>query len=540
MVWNPYFSRRHIQPVVIPYSDINEPIRQTGAIARGITQATAAAVEEATEREMLEYRQARADAALALSDIENEVSLNIAGGIAAGDVGKVASSKEMYSKLRARALSGKSRIYVEAFDSIAPATVAVLQKKMRKGEQDAALIQADDTLSALLENYVAEIGIDGSILNDKIRTFSESVQSSVLLPGMQKKKIRAGTVDLLAAAIEQNPAGVSRALAGGAYKDVLTPEETHKLARKADETAFYRLMEGDAEKLKRVWAKEPELFPSFSARERHEYGRKIDAQIKSNRETVLAEDRVNRALAELEFWNNPTWEKVEAFDFRGNERQREKWLSVLESVPNPLAATRLDSVSEIAAALEDLTSMPADTPEAREKLFTAAAGRMADLRVLNLSGALNKEDMKKYNKVIAETATDLTIRRHMENIAPVLAKMRDINAFLKSVPDREERRKIRNRMNRAEMKDFLSTRWASRASNTKNEMRLVIQEVLSRAASGDTAGAMAAYNDGIIRVRERLYPETAGKKKGDIITRKGVVYTYAGDDGIHPIYEWGK
>lgn len=233
MVWNPYFSRRHIQPVVIPYSDINEPIRQTGAIARGITQATAAAVEEATEREMLEYRQARADAALALSDIENEVSLNIAGGIAAGDVGKVASSKEMYLKLRTRALSGKSRIYVEAFDSLAPASAAVLQRKIRKGEHDAALIQADDTLSALLENYVAEIEIDGSILNDKIRTFAESVQSSVLLPGMQEKKIRAGAVDLLSAAIEQNPAEAMQRLEKGEYDRFIDADQKQKLFQKA-------------------------------------------------------------------------------------------------------------------------------------------------------------------------------------------------------------------------------------------------------------------------------------------------------------------
>ena len=539
MAWNPFFSRRREDFRLAPMQDVNEPRREAAQINKAVGTVVKIADKIQEQIDEAAYKQAKLDSSVALGGIEAEIRAQMSEAVNAGDPAAVTEALSQYDKLRADALKDQGDFYKKAFDEQSAAVRARLNQKMITAYQGALAVHSDEELTDKLA--LAINGVENNDdLGELVAGYAEGVDNAILPRSEKNKRRLKGVAAILEAGAKRDPQGTAIALTEGKYDAYIPRANAMKIARAADDAAFYGMLERNPERLVRLMDERKDVFSSFSPKDRIEYRKKAENQLLERKRFDVAQDKANRAYAELDFFRAPTAAKLDAFDFRGNEKQREKWLSVLESVPNQLASTRIESVSEIASALENLAAMPADTPENREKLFKAAADRMADLNNLNQRGVLSNDDKQKYHDVISKTATDLTIKRHMENIAPVLVNLRNANEFLASIPDRRRRIKARNEIAQAQAKSFLTGEMPRRANRGAEEMNLVMNEVLKYALNGDTEGATAAYNNGIRRVREKMYPETIGKKKGDVITRNGIVYTYEGDDGLHPIYKWGK
>lgn len=539
MVWNPFNARRRVNVPVFEMQDINEPRRRAQALAEGVGKVTDIAAEILKRRDAEEYRKAKLDSAVVLSGIEAQIRSDMMNAVQSGDEQAVLEAFEKYADMRAEALQDKSSIYSAAFDEEQAGVYARLNAKRIEAVKDARAVHSDLAVSDFLESEKAGVG-SGDGLYERVARYAEKVDASYLPFAEKQRRRYEGASELISLGAKRAPSKTAADLANGKYDAYIPRENAMKIAKAADDEVFYKELENDPERLIRLMDERKDIFVSFSAKDRIDYRKKAENQLLARKKFEVAQDNANRAYAELDFFRAPTAAKLDAFDFRGNEKQREKWLLALESVPNQLASTRIESVSEIASALESLATMPADTPENREKLFKAAADRMVDLNNLNQRGVLSHDDKQKYLDVISKTATDLTIKRHMKNIAPVLVNLRNANEFLASIPDRRQRIKARNEISQAQAKSFFTGEVLRRANRGEEEMNSVMNEVLKYAVNGDAAGATAAYNNGIKRVREVMYPETIGKKKGDVITRNGIVYTYEGDDGLHPIYKWGK
>ncbi len=539
MAWNPFFSRRRENFRLAPMQDINEPRREAAQINKAVGTVVKVADKIQEQIDEAAYRQAKLDSSVALGGIEAEIRAQMSEAVNAGDPAAVAQAFSQYDKLRAEALKDQGDVYVKAFDEQSAAVRARLNQKMITAYQGALAVHSDEELTDKLALAINGVK-NNDDLGELVAGYAEGVDNAILPRSEKDRRRLDGVAAILEAGAKRDPQGTAIALTEGKFDAYIPRADAMKIARATDDAAFYGMLERNPERLVRLMDERKDVFSSFSPKDRIEYRKKAENQLLERKKFDVAQDKANRAYAELDFFRAPTAAKLDAFDFRGNEKQREKWLSVLESVPNQLASTRIESVSEIAAALENLAAMPADTPENREKLFKAAADRMADLNNLNQRGVLSNDDKQKYHDVISKTATDLTIKRHMENIAPVLVNLRNANEFLASIPDRRQRVRERNKILQSQGKSFFSGEMPRRANAGAEEMNLVMNEVLKYALNGDTAGATAAYNNGIRRVREKMYPETIGKKKGDVITRNGIVYTYEGDDGLHPIYKWGK
>lgn len=568
MVWNPFNARRRVNVPVFEMQDINEPRRRAQALAEGVGKVTDIAAEILKRRDAEEYRKAKIDSAVVLSGIEAQIRSDMMNAVQSGDEQAVRDAFEKYADMRAEALQDKSSIYSAAFDEEQAGVYARLNAKRIEAVKDARAVHSDLAVSDFLESEKAGVG-SGDGLYERVARYAEKVDASYLPFAEKQRRRYEGASELISLGAKRAPSKTAADLANGKYDAYIPRENAMKIAKAADDEVFYKELENDPERLIRLMDERKDIFVSFSAKDRIDYRKKAENQLLARKKFEVAQDNANRAYAELDFFRAPTAAKLDAFDFRGNEKQREKWLLALESVPNQLASTRIESVSEIASALESLATMPADTPENREKLFKAAADRMADLRLLNQRGELNEDDMNEYQTALHTTVTDMTLRRHLQDIAPVLAGFRDLTReWIETKKNRRDERTFVQRMTENPIKKYgrrengategsprrlwnmtggAVGRVAERlydSGKTADKVDVILSQtvgsVLKMAYAGDAAGAEAAYRDGVSRARVTLYPETAGKKKGDLIRKDGIVYTYEGDDGLHPIYKWGK
>lgn len=568
MAWNPFFSRRRGDFRLAPMQDINEPRREAAQINKAV--GTVVKIADKIQEQINEaaYKQAKLDSSVALGGIEAEIRAQMSEAVNAGDPSAVAQAFSQYDKLRAEALKDQGDVYVKAFDEQSAAVRARLNQKMITAYQGALAVHSDEELTDKLA--LAINGVENNDdLGELVAGYAEGVDNAILPRSEKDRRRLDGVAAILEAGAKRDPQGTAIALTKGKYDAYIPRANAMKIARAADDAAFYGMLERNPERLVRLMDERKDVFSSFSPKDRIDYRKKAENQLLARKKFEVAQDNANRAYAELDFFRAPTAAKLDAFDFRGNEKQREKWLSVLESVPNQLASTRIESVSEIASALENLAAMPADTPENREKLFKAAADRMADLLRMNQRGELNEDDMNEYQTALHTTVTDMTLRKHLENISPVLANFGDLaSEWIQSKKAARDGRTFVQRMTENPIKKYGGRengakegsprrlwdmtggavgRVAERlydSGETADKVDVILSQtvgsVLKMAYAGDAAGAEAAYNEGVSRARVTLYPETAGKKKGDLIRKDGIVYTYEGDDGLHPIYKWGK
>lgn len=568
MAWNPFFSRRRENFRLAPMQDINEPRREAAQLNKAV--GTVVKVADPIKKQVNEaaYKQAKLDSSVALGGIEAEIRAQMSEAVNAGDPAAVTEAFSQYDKLRAEALKDQDDVYAEAFDEQSAAVRARLNQKMITAYQGALAVHSDEELTDKLA--LAINGVENNDdLGELVAGYAEGVDNAILPRSKKNRRRLEGVAAILEAGAKRDPQGTAIALTEGKYDAYIPRADAMKIARAADDAAFYGMLERNPERLVRLMDERKDIFSSFSPKDRIEYRKKAENQLLERKKFDVAQDKANRAYAELDFFRAPTAAKLDAFDFRGNEKQREKWLSVLESVPNQLASTRIESVSEIASALENLAAMPADTPENREKLFKAAADRMADVFRLNLRGELGEDDMKEYRKSIGEIATNSSLRQHLKNISPVLANFGDLaSEWIQSKKAARDGRTFVQRMTENPIKKYGGREngakegsprrlWdmtggaierisadiadtGAKSAQVDDLLKNTMSKVLQKAALGDAAGAEAAYNEGVSRARVTLYPETAGKKKGDLIRKDGIVYTYEGDDGLHPIYKWGK
>lgn len=568
MAWNPFFSRRRENFRLAPMQDVNEPRREAAQINKAVGTVVKIADKIQEQIDEAAYKQAKLDSSVALGGIEAEIRAQMSEAVNAGDPAAVTEAFSQYDKLRADALKDQDDVYAKAFDEQSAAVRARLNQKMITAYQGALAVHSDEELTDKLA--LAINGVENNDdLGELVAGYAEGVDNAILPRSEKNKRRLEGVAAILEAGAKRDPQGTAIALTEGKYDAYIPRANAMKIARAADDAAFYGMLERNPERLVRLMDERKDVFSSFSPKDRIEYRKKAENQLLERKKFDVAQDKANRAYAELDFFRAPTAAKLDAFDFRGNEKQREKWLSVLESVPNQLASTRIESVSEIASALENLAAMPADTPENREKLFKAAADRMADLLRMNQRGELNEDDMNEYQTALHTTVTDMTLRKHLENISPVLANFGDLaSEWIQSKKAARDGRTFVQRMTENPIKKYGGRengategsprrlwdmtggavgRVAERlydSGKTADKVDVILSQtvgsVLKMAYAGDAAGAEAAYNEGVSRARVTLYPETAGKKKGDLIRKDGVVYTYEGDDGLHPIYKWGK
>lgn len=568
MVWNPFNARRRVNVPVFEMQDINEPRRRAQALAEGVGKVTDIAAEILKRRDAEEYRKAKLDSAVVLSGIEAQIRSDMMNAVQSGDEQAVLEAFEKYADMRAEALQDKSSIYSAAFDEEQAGVYARLNAKRIEAVKDARAVHSDLAVSDFLESEKAGVG-SGDGLYERVARYAEKVDASYLPFAEKQRRRYEGASELISLGAKRAPSKTAADLANGKYDAYIPRENAMKIAKAADDEVFYKELENDPERLIRLMDERKDIFVSFSAKDRIDYRKKAENQLLARKKFEVAQDNANRAYAELDFFRAPTAAKLDAFDFRGNEKQREKWLLALESVPNQLASTRIESVSEIASALESLATMPADTPENREKLFKAAADRMVDLRLLNQRGNLSEDDMKEHQNAIASAVSDMTLRRNLQDISPVLAGFRDLTReWIETKKNRRDERSFLQKSLENPLKNYKRQNggadnvppnllWNMTMGGVENKVEDIfdtgarsrhvdsillqtVNAVLKKAALGDVAGAEAAYRDGVSRARVTLYPETAGKKKGDLIRKDGIVYTYEGDDGLHPIYKWGK
>ncbi len=568
MVWNPFNARRRVNVPVFEMQDINEPRRRAQALAEGVGKVTDIAAEILKRRDAEEYRKAKLDSAVVLSGIEAQIRSDMMNAVQSGDEQAVREAFEKYADMRAEALQDKSSIYSAAFDEEQAGVYARLNAKRIEAVKDARAVHSDLAVSDFLESEKAGVG-SGDGLYERVARYAEKVDASYLPFAEKQRRRYEGASELISLGAKRAPSKTAADLANGKYDAYIPRENAMKIAKAADDEVFYKELENDPERLIRLMDERKDIFVSFSAKDRIDYRKKAENQLLARKKFEVAQDNANRAYAELDFFRAPTAAKLDAFDFRGNEKQREKWLLALESVPNQLASTRIESVSEIASALESLATMPADTPENREKLFKAAADRMNDLLLLNQRGNLSEDDMKEHRNAIASALPDMTLRRHLQDIAPVLAGFRDLTReWIETKKNRRDERSFLQKSLENPLKNYKRQNggadnvppnllWNMSMGGVENKaadifdtgakltrvndlLRGTMSKILQKAVLGDVAGAEAAYRDGVSRARVTLYPETAGKKKGDLIRKDGIVYTYEGDDGLHPIYKWGK
>lgn len=568
MVWNPFNARRRVNVPVFEMQDINEPRRRAQALAEGVGKVTDIAAEILKRRDAEEYRKAKLDSAVVLSGIEAQIRSDMMNAVQSGDEQAVREAFKKYADMRAEALQDKSSIYSAAFDEEQAGVYARLNAKRIEAVKDARAVHSDLAVSDFLESEKAGVG-SGDGLYERVARYAEKVEASYLPFAEKQRRRYEGASELISLGAKRAPSKTAADLANGKYDAYIPRENAMKIAKAADDEVFYKELENDPERLIRLMDERKDIFVSFSAKDRIDYRKKAENQLLARKKFEVAQDNANRAYAELDFFRAPTAAKLDAFDFRGNEKQREKWLLALESVPNQLASTRIESVSEIASALESLATMPADTPENREKLFKAAVDRMNDLLLLNRRGNLSEDDMKEHRNAIASAVTDMTFRLHLQDIAPVLAGFRDLTReWIETKKNRRDERSFLQKSLENPLKNYKRQNggadnvlpnllWNMTMGGVKNKaadifdtgakltrvndlLRGTMSKILQKVVLGDVAGAEAAYRAGVSRARVTLYPETAGKKKGDLIRKDGIVYTYEGDDGLHPIYKWGK
>ena len=217
---------------------------------------------------------------------------------------------------------------------------------------------------------------------------TEALINAAILPAETKMEIIKRTRHNFAYSsaltdLKANPEKLKKDIQSGIYQGSLSAEEQFNYLSGAENKIFNSLLEGDTVKAEHFIKENKGYFKTIPQNAALE---KIKAVRAANKKEVLEQDRVNRALFELDFWNDPSWGKFEAFDFRGDETKQEKWRDRLMQVPNPGARTVYNSVSEISDAIDKLAEMPSNTKEEQGKLIEKASDLTAAIGKMNAEG----------------------------------------------------------------------------------------------------------------------------------------------------------
>lgn len=326
--------------------------------------------------------------------------------------------------------------------------------------------------------------------------------------------------------LQVNPVRLKQDLESGKYDGAFSAEEQFNYLSGAENNIFKALLAGDTvEAEKYVRENKFTTIPEKAALD------KIAAKRKANEKAVLEQDKLNRALFELNFWNDPSWGKLEAFDFRGDEKKKEKWEERLRQIPNPDARTTISSVDDLASGISGLASMPYGTDEEKGKVFEEAAKLTSAVFRMNKDGILDMGDMRNYTSSIGQIVTNGVMFDDFKKMFPDIERFKkDISAMRASavnLPVRERSGYV-----------------ASLGGTEKNarEAQRILQNgfgsFVREIAAGNKDTANLIYKDTLIAARNAMYPFLAGKQKGDaVVDDNGTVMVLAGFDGITPIVE---
>lgn len=326
--------------------------------------------------------------------------------------------------------------------------------------------------------------------------------------------------------LKADPEKLKKELESGEYDGAFSAEERFNYLSGAENNILKALLEGDAvEAEKYVRENKFTTIPEKAALD------KIAAKRKANEKAVLEQDKIDRALFELNFWNDPSWGKLEAFDFRGDEKKKEKWEERLRQIPNPDARTTISSVDDLASGISGLASMPYGTDEEKGKVFEEAAKLTSAVFRMNKDGILDAGDMRNYTSSIGQIVTNGVMFDDFKKMFPDIERFKkDISAMRASavnLPVRERSGYVASlggtKKNAQEAQRILN-----------NGFGAFIKEI----AAGNKDTANLIYKDTLIAARNAMYPFLVGKQKGDaVVDDNGTVMVLAGFDGITPIVE---
>ena len=368
---------------------------------------------------------------------------------------------------------------------------------------------------------------------------TEALINAAILPAETKMEIIKRTRHNFAYSsaltdLKANPEKLKKDVQDGVYQGSLSAEEQFNYLSGAENKIFNSLLEGDTVKAERFIKENKGYFKTIPQKAALD---KIKAVRAANEKEVLEQDRVNRALFELDFWNDPSWGKFEAFDFRGDETKQEKWRDRLMQVPNPGARTVYNSVSEISDAIDKLAEMPSDTKEEQGKLIEKASDLTAAIGKMNAEGNLEIEDMRKYTSSIGKIAVNGTLRKDLQAMRPKTETLRAALKAANSIKNRKERIAAIKKVNRSEANAFFGIVSAGAEKILTDGCANFIKEV----AAGNKDAANLIYKDTLTAARNEMYPFLADKEKGDVVTDdNGTVMVFAGYDGAKPVFNWGK
>lgn len=333
--------------------------------------------------------------------------------------------------------------------------------------------------------------------------------------------------------LQTDPAKLKRELEKGDYEGAFSAEEQFNYLSGAENNIFKAMLEGDTAEAEKFIRENKGYFTTIPESEALN---KINAVRARREKDALEQDRVNRALYELNFWNDPSWGKLEAYDFRGDETKREKWEERLRQVPNPGARTVYESVEDISSAIDVLAAMPDETKEDRAKIIEKASDLTAAIGSMNAKGVLTVEDMRKYTSSVGKIAVDATLRKDLQAMKLQRSQFDAALKEAKSIKNRKERIKARKAIHKSETNAFFGL-----TGEADKILADGYANFIKEVAAGNTDAANLIYKDTLIAARNVVYPFLADKKKGDVVTDdNGTVYVYEGMDGFTPVVQWGK
>ena len=329
--------------------------------------------------------------------------------------------------------------------------------------------------------------------------------------------------------LKADPVKLKEDLEAGKYDGAFSAEEQFNYLSGAENNILKALLEGDTvEAEKYVKENKFTTIPEKAALE------KIAAVRKANEKAVLEQDKIDRALFELSFWNDPSWGKLKAFDFRGDEKKKEKWEERLRQIPNSEAKTAYNSIDDISRAIDELETMSADTKEEQGKLIEKASDLTAAIGSMNAKGNLSVDDMRTYTASVGKIAVDGTLRKDLQAMRPQAEAFRSALKEANSIKNKKERVAARNAINRSQANAFFGITPSPAEKILSDGYAAFIKEI----ASGNKDTANMIYKDTLIAARNAMYPFLAGKEKGDaVVDDNGTVMVLAGFDGITPIVE---
>ena len=330
--------------------------------------------------------------------------------------------------------------------------------------------------------------------------------------------------------LQVNPAKLKQDVLDGVYEGSLSAEEQFNYLSGAENNLFKALLEGDTVEAEK-FIKENKAY--FKTIPEEEALKKIKKVRETKEKEFVAQDKLNRALAELDFWNSPSWGKLESYDFRGDETKKEKWLERLAQVPNPGARTVYGSVKEIDAAIEKLGDMPSKTKEDQAKLIEKASDLTAAIGQMNAAGTLDADEAREYTESVGKIAVNGTLRKDLLSMKPQFSEFRAAMRKANAIKDIKERIAARKAVDKSEVAAFFEYTGAADRILSDGYAKFV-KEV----AAGNKDAANTVYQETLVAARNAMYPIFADKKKGDVVVdENGTVMVVAGFNGIEPVVE---